>query len=474
MSRLVKLILCLSIFMLFVSNASALYFDVFLEPVKDRIFLDEMAYYNVTIYNFAPIDEDYEISTPDISWRTSVSPLNTKVPAESSKSFLITADPLTYVTVGAHMVGIKVKAESTKEYVIEGMPIYIKATESDIRTYEPSLELSVDMDSKLDTREVVLLEINVRNRNALDIDNLTVRVQSNLINKEYSMPFSGLQEKTDIFLFNLSPAEKPQKDTLIVTLLLGDKIINQVVKPFEIVSYADIIVNEKDESSFLKKKYTVEIYNDGNVNKPTIYKKETSLLGKIITFTDPKYDKIVKEGNKRYLIWNFNLNPQEKTSIGLSVQYGIFVYPVVFFLLFLFLYFVLRSPIVVRKEASVIGSQEEGLTELKVVLHLKNRSQKVIENVRITEKTPRLVRFEKDSYVGTLAPEKIIEHNKLGTTVRWYLKSLEPFEERIITYKIKSKLTIIGGFTLPRVIVRFDTSQGRERVTYSNTWKIRL
>jgi hypothetical protein len=329
------------------------------------------------------------------------------------------------------------------------------------------------MDSRLDAREVVLLEVSLRNRNALDIDNLTVTIQSNLINKEYSMKFSGLQEKTDSFIFYINATEQPQKDTLIVTLLIGDKIINQVVKSFEIISYADIIVNEKQNPSFLKTEYAVDIFNDGNIPKETIYKKETSFFGRFITFTDPKYE-VVKEGNKRYLEWKFNLQPQEKTSVIIFINYGLYVYSILFIVVVFVLYFVLRSPVVAKKEASIIGSAEEGLTELKVILHIKNRGQKVIENVRITEKTPRLVKFEKESYVGTLAPEKIIEHNKLGTTVRWYLKSLEPFEERIITYKIKSKLAIFGGFTLPRVIIRFDTSLRRERVTYSNACKIKV
>ena len=37
-----------------------------------------------------------------------------------------------------------------------------------------------------------------------------------------------------------------------------------------------------------------------------------------------------------------------------------------------------------------------------------------------------------------------------------------------MSYKIKSSLKIIGGIELPPAKARFDTKQGRERITASN------
>ena len=38
-----------------------------------------------------------------------------------------------------------------------------------------------------------------------------------------------------------------------------------------------------------------------------------------------------------------------------------------------------------------------------------------------------------------------------------------PYEERVISYKVKSTLSILGGVSLPPAVSKFTTSTGRER-----------
>ena len=45
---------------------------------------------------------------------------------------------------------------------------------------------------------------------------------------------------------------------------------------------------------------------------------------------------------------------------------------------------------------------------------------------------------------------------------------IEPFEESIISYRLKSKIAIVGGFSLPPAKIKFQTYQGKERVVRSN------
>jgi hypothetical protein len=55
--------------------------------------------------------------------------------------------------------------------------------------------------------------------------------------------------------------------------------------------------------------------------------------------------------------------------------------------------------------------------------------------------------------------------------VKWELEALEPLEERIITYKLKTKIIIVGGLTLPRARIKFKTKDA-ERTVKSNKTKI--
>jgi hypothetical protein len=62
-----------------------------------------------------------------------------------------------------------------------------------------------------------------------------------------------------------------------------------------------------------------------------------------------------------------------------------------------------------------------------------------------------------------------IGKSRRGTVPRWEMDVLEAYEERIITYRIKSKLTLIGGIRLPSAKATFDAGGGKERITYSNS-----
>ena len=56
-----------------------------------------------------------------------------------------------------------------------------------------------------------------------------------------------------------------------------------------------------------------------------------------------------------------------------------------FFIYFL-LYYILRSPILVNKDVVKLAVEEGGISSIKVIIILKNRSQKTYENIRIIEK----------------------------------------------------------------------------------------
>jgi len=85
---------------------------------------------------------------------------------------------------------------------------------------------------------------------------------------------------------------------------------------------------------------------------------------------------------------------------------------------------------------------------------------------------PHLADYFKEDHVGSLAPARVAK-TKNGTMIKWEIPQLEPFEERIITYKIRTQLNILGGLHLPKVTGRFKSDKGRNRITKSQTFKMR-
>ena len=136
-------------------------------------------------------------------------------------------------------------------------------------------------------------------------------------------------------------------------------------------------------------------------------------------------------------------------------------------LLSIIFYFSYRSSIVIRKIASNIEKLEGGISELKIVINIKNRGNKPLRDITIIDKIPNIADVEKELYIGTLQPVKILKHENKGSIVKWIIDDLGAGEERVISYRIKSRLSILGDFNLPSTSVRFKF-RGKDKLSKSN------
>ena len=128
----------------------------------------------------------------------------------------------------------------------------------------------------------------------------------------------------------------------------------------------------------------------------------------------------------------------------------------------------IQSPLVLKKRAEILASSEGGISEIKIIIEVKNRSPKKLKNIEIMDRITNIADIINKFDIGTLQPTKILRHDTKGTLVKWNLDELDRFEERLITYKIKTKLSIIGGMKLPAAIAKFVGITGKLRHTHSN------
>ena len=130
-----------------------------------------------------------------------------------------------------------------------------------------------------------------------------------------------------------------------------------------------------------------------------------------------------------------------------------------------------RSPVSLRKTAITTKKDGEGiLSEIKVTIEVKNTSSKAIKDVHITDFVPAIANVKKSLELGTLQP-KAVHHTKKHTRVIWSLAELDVHEHRLITYKIKAKLNILGTFRLPRATLEYKRGRKR-RKSYSNIFNL--
>src|SRR3990167_1276784 len=91
------------------------------------------------------------------------------------------------------------------------------------------------------------------------------------------------------------------------------------------------------------------------------------------------------------------------------------------------------------------------MSEVKVVLHLQNRSGKQLSDVTVSDSVPDIIEVSNEFGLGTLKPERMTKHDKRG----------------IITYRVKAKLSIIGQVTLTAYVAKYH-AKSRESVVVSN------
>jgi hypothetical protein len=201
-------------------------------------------------------------------------------------------------------------------------------------------------------------------------------------------------------------------------------------------------------------------------------KKVDTNLFRNIFFTEEPKALHRREGGKSYLVWEFSLDPANETTITTVENYRIPVFALAAIIVIIILYFILRSPIVCAKDVHLIPSKE-GVSDIKIKIHVKNRTSLKLINIRVIDRIPAIAELVHSDKVGTLNPTKVIRDSRKGIIVRFDMHQLDPFEERIITYNIKSKLKIVGGLSLGPAKVKFETGKGIERKTFSNEINIK-
>lgn len=466
--------LVLVILLLSVSIACAASFDVTFEPIKDSILAGEQAEFALTVTNNQFDEHHFGITIKSDAWSAQSLIGGMRVPAKSSKTETLVLSPTKSLSPGIQRVHVIVRDSTIGESMHSYPSVSIKTDISTITQYleiDPVVPL-VDVPEKIDPRSEFIVTVNMKNRDAENTTKFTILLDSYLIDEEFSVDLEPMEKRTATYSIKLDPNTAPQKDLLKVTFMVDDIKLSPVIRRgLEIVGYA-MVKEERSESGFFLKRTTkLTYFNDGNEPETRHVEAETSFLQSIFTKAEPKAFKIRKEG-KEFLAWDLSFDPQETKTLTYTVDYIPLALIIAAIIIGTVLYYLLRSPIVIRKEAFTIGTSEGGISEIKVLLHLKNRTDRSFEKAVLVDRIPDIVVVSKEVKPGTLPPTTVYRHEKEGTIVKWNLGAIEKREERIISYKIKSKLAILGGVRLPSGLLKFYDDRANALTTKSNSYRV--
>ena len=463
MKKLFVLSILFSVFLLTSTYADL---NAEIEVIDNSIYLDEEAKFSLTIINPDMTSKVVQVYTPSVEWYVNLDPFITNVNKNSSTDLELSVVPTVWAETGPQKVTVIIDSPNKEEEVTLEIPIFVKSFDTEKKEYQPSVELKVEFPEEIDPRQKIPINIYFRNRNRLNITEMELTVESEIFADYKILSLDPLSERREKISFEIDPLTKPMDDKLEIKITYKNRTVNNERIDYKVIRYTSFVQKIDTIEELFKKSSEHIIINEGNVAKIDAFRIPTSFIAKFFTKTDPKPSRVNLKG-QAYFEWDLDLEPYEEITIIVEENYRTIIYIILLSVVVAMIYFLYRSPVIIKKESIVIGSSEEGVSEMKVLLHVRNRSQDLIENITVTDLIPSIAKHVKESHVGTLAPTKILRHVKKGTIIKWEMEALEPFEERIITYKLKSKIAIIGGFTLPPAKVKFETEKGRERVVRS-------
>ncbi len=440
------------------------------------IYSNETAVYTFTVTNSGVNDERIELVLGlDPKWSFETDPISYlsgfTVHAGESLTFSLLINPISeYISSGKYIISIPIGSD-TGEEKISDIVLYVRNLNA-LTGYLPSLNFILDAQEHIDPRQPQKVRLDVVNRNPLNITSLKVILQSDLYNASQTTALEPLGTASVVFEIQYDPQQPPTTDTLELTVIVGEKMFNPIKKQIEIISYADIVeVQYPFSGLFFETIEKVEYTNNGNADTTKQFTYPVTRWSQYFTSTIPEGKIIEKQG-----LLYYTTTVLLPAGVPITVTYSVNYRPVIWFLFLLSAlvacYYRLRSPIVVKKEVVTLSVGKDGHTKFKILLHIKNRSLYLVDDVEIQDKIPAVAEIEKHFEVGTVKPEKILKHEKAGTVMHWHIPHLEAYEERIVTYKLYSIYQIVGNFRLPGAIIRFKGRKQQPIKITSNSVRV--
>jgi hypothetical protein len=443
-------------------SVAAVEFDVTLFPGERSIKANETAVFEIELSHNSPAEELFEVFSNDVTW--DIRPEKTLlVPPKGILKTNLMIRPLN-LNPGAYNLPINFKRAGSFEQVKKSAYIEIKSQFPDDVEYLPAVRGVASVAKEVDPRQGMKIKLELENQNRRELSQVDVRVRSAVVSKDYSTTLGPLEKKTLTFDVDLNPQTPAQSDALLVSIVVPEQErayqFDLIPVPFDVVPFGGIVPYVEDNSSFFKNIQTVTLVNEGNRQMVHKYRVPAWFGKRIFVASTPDY--FVENGD---MVWEVNLGVAEKETVVIVYNYRPLVWLFLLLVLGTIAYFNFRSPVVVMKRATVVGSHEGGITELKVIVELINRGRKVVRHAKVMDMAPRLadVSTYKES---VLSPNKITPSEK-GTVIRWDIDFMEPREHRILMYRVKTKMEVLGGMTLPVTAVKFSVD-GRERETVSS------
>lgn len=318
-----------------------------------------------------------------------------------------------------------------------------------------NLTTSLITPPRVDPKNQYTFQVQLSNNNGYDIGPVTVEVTGIAAQQTLETHIGPDEQRVLDFTIEYPESQQPMLDAITVKVIRDGVDIGTQSAVVEVVGYR-IPYEQRVEQrkSFLKTLTIITVKN----NEPVAQQQELTLeaggFRRKFSHTEPPAAVV---GGQYH--WALRVAPGETAVLTVATNYRWLGLALLVLIVVLLLWYLTKDPVNVLKYAEQYRMYEGGIVELKVVLSVKNRAGKILEQVQLVDKVPSIAQVKEGESFGTLRPQKVVP-GKNGTILRWDIDRMDVQEERIITYILRTKLSILGDIRLPPAMATVTDAKG--------------
>jgi len=340
--------------------------------------------------------------------------------------------------------------------IVRPTNVFISDVQLNKQTFKPGETLNI---------KPIITSIDKKNTNNVYV-NTKILKDENIIQKfEDVISIQPLSTETLSNDFNIK-ITNPPGDYLVNVVLTNqlNKILDEKTITFNILPIEKIDQVKKTENHFLYSNVEITITNNGNSKETNFYVTESlPLMSK--NFFYPEIEPASKEEKENRVVYSWlihELSPADSITIKYQLRfYNVVLISCVLVIAIVWIIWLFFRPTLKKSYTGLLTRD----SEIKMSLYLKNKGRSILKNITVVDFVPPIAAVIKK--FDTIEPKTKRKTN--GTELIWKINQLKPGEERILTYRIKPIIEVIGELKLPKAYITYSTKKGKQKRVVSKT-----
>ncbi len=217
----------------------------------------------------------------------------------------------------------------------------------------------------------------------------------------------------------------------------------------ESITYlAETGLSESSASSgMIIRRGTISMTNEGNVDEIATISMSKNILTRLFTVFSEQPARVDKSGLFVYYEWEQVIAPGETYSVTATTNYTLPFLLALFVVILIYIIWRMNAQIVTIQKRVTYVKTRGG--ELALRVRLKVKARKKVTDAVLTDRLPSIAKL----YEGFARKPDHINHS--ARTISWNMHTLDAGEERVFTYIMYSKISIVGRLALPLAHVTY-------------------